>query len=617
MNKIKTWLRSSIVNRRFKTRLGLAVASTSFSLSCFLSSIIGYISQAQIKIDRGILMEQLAYQMTINLDRQMFVYFQEIKTLSKLHIIRSPEQSILNKRRLLDELKYLYNDYAWIGLTDSKGLLLATTDSILQGKKVSERPWFISGKVKPTVQDVHEAKLLKGLIPNLNPNGEPLRFVDISVPVFDLEENFSGVLVAHLYWEFSLKLREELLQPIKKYRNVEVIILSKQGDILLAPITPINQTKTQPDNSSLNLNYLQSFQAAQKNKKGWQVEKIGNKNSYLIGYAQTQGFNDYQGLGWIVLVTQPSQEAFDIAKNIQKTILLWGIIVGIVSGAMAWYVADKLINPVISISKAANQIRQGNSQVKIPIFTGVDELIILSQSVAQLHNNSEKQKQLLKKFNLELEDKVKERTLELNQVNQQLLTEINERKRVQLSLEQANKTLKKLAIVDSLTGIANRRYFDEFLKQELKRAARENLFLSLLLLDIDYFKRYNDFYGHQAGDVCLQKVAQALNNSVKRPTDLVARYGGEEFAVILSNTNINGASHIASIICENIQNLQIPHQGSDVSEYVSVSIGVATFECLNNISPISLIKAADKLLYQAKEQGRNRFKSKVINLLKI
>lgn len=296
---------------------------------------------------------------------------------------------------------------------------------------------------------------------------------------------------------------------------------------------------------------------------------------------------------------------------------LWGIIVGIISGAIAWYVADKLINPVISISKAANQIRQGNSQVKIPIFTGVDELIILSQSVAQLHNNSEKQKQLLKKFNLELEDKVKQRTLELNQVNQQLLTEINERKRVQLSLEQANKTLKKLAIVDSLTGIANRRYFDEFLKQELKRAAREKLLLSLLLLDIDYFKRYNDFYGHQAGDVCLEKVAQALNNSIKRPTDLVARYGGEEFVVILSNTNIDGASHIASIICENIQNLQIPQQGSEVSEYVSVSIGVATFDSITNISPIDLIKATDKLLYQAKEQGRNRFVSKVINLLKI
>ena len=135
--------------------------------------------------------------------------------------------------------------------------------------------------------------------------------------------------------------------------------------------------------------------------------------------------------------------------------------------------------------------------------------------------------------------------------------------------------------------------------------ARETKPLSLILCDIDYFKRFNDTYGHQAGDACLQQVAGAISRVLKRPADLAARYGGEEFAVILPNINASGAVHVADAIHKEVQQLLVPHATSSVSEYVTLSVGVSSTIPQKEFSPEALIAVADKALYEAKEQGRN------------
>ncbi|MFA9202275.1 MAG: diguanylate cyclase domain-containing protein, partial [Candidatus Nanopelagicaceae bacterium] len=140
-------------------------------------------------------------------------------------------------------------------------------------------------------------------------------------------------------------------------------------------------------------------------------------------------------------------------------------------------------------------------------------------------------------------------------------------------LQTANQKLQKLAILDGLTGIANRRYFDLVLDKEWQRLAREQQPLSLILCDIDYFKAYNDTYGHQQGDRCLKQVAQILQQSTRRPADLVARYGGEEFAIILPNTDLQGALFIAKNIKQELAQKQLPHSQSSVSQYVTCSMG--------------------------------------------
>jgi diguanylate cyclase (GGDEF)-like protein len=173
-------------------------------------------------------------------------------------------------------------------------------------------------------------------------------------------------------------------------------------------------------------------------------------------------------------------------------------------------------------------------------------------------------------------------------------------------LEAANQELKRLATLDGLTQLANRRRFDEYLEQEWRRLAMEQKPLSLILCDIDFFKRYNDTYGHQAGDDCLKQVAAALCRAVKRPADLVARYGGEEFAVILPYTNDAGALCVAEFIREEVRNLRLAHGNSTVSPYVTLSLGVAGMIPRLDTTPAVLIAAADAVLYEAKARGRDR-----------
>lgn len=174
-------------------------------------------------------------------------------------------------------------------------------------------------------------------------------------------------------------------------------------------------------------------------------------------------------------------------------------------------------------------------------------------------------------------------------------------------LQGANQELNRLASIDGLTQIANRRHFGTSLAQEWQRLQRERSPLSLILCDIDYFKPYNDRYGHLAGDRCLQQVAQALHLALKRPADLVARYGGEEFVAILPNTDCAGAIHIAEQIQNAIAALNLPHCCSQVSDRITVSLGIASQIPTPNLSSDDLIAAADLALYQAKSQGRNRY----------
>ncbi len=173
-------------------------------------------------------------------------------------------------------------------------------------------------------------------------------------------------------------------------------------------------------------------------------------------------------------------------------------------------------------------------------------------------------------------------------------------------LAQANQELQRLAGIDRLTQLANRHYFDEVLEREVRQMKRGGTPLSLIFGDVDYFKLYNDCYGHLQGDWCLQQIAQGIQRAVRRPQDLVARYGGEEFAVILPQTDAAGAIAVAKNIRRQIQQLQIPHAQSEVSQYITVSLGIACAFPEDNCSAGQLILAADRGLYRAKEQGRDR-----------
>ncbi len=184
---------------------------------------------------------------------------------------------------------------------------------------------------------------------------------------------------------------------------------------------------------------------------------------------------------------------------------------------------------------------------------------------------------------------------------------VRARVRTQLTVKRQSDALRELSLTDGLTGVANRRAFDEKLSAEWRRCARAQVPIALILVDIDHFKLYNDFYGHQQGDACLQQVGAAMKRAAKRPQDMVARYGGEEFAILLPQEDVGGAEAVARRVLDEIEALAIVHERSGAAPVVTVSMGVASVTPNEKREPGKLVKAADALLYEAKAGGRNRY----------
>ncbi|HEY9770828.1 MAG TPA: diguanylate cyclase [Coleofasciculaceae cyanobacterium] len=235
----------------------------------------------------------------------------------------------------------------------------------------------------------------------------------------------------------------------------------------------------------------------------------------------------------------------------------------------------------------------------------LDEQIAQEQLIFMIEQLRQELKELkLEKADLEI---VLDNTTEhADLVESQLHSEICDRQKAQAALSLANRELEKLSVLDSLTQIANRRRFDNYLIQEWQKLRQEQAPLSLILCDIDYFKFYNDTYGHPIGDYCLQQVALTIEFIIESTQGLVARYGGEEFGIILPNVDGAEALKIANKIAVNVEKLHVTHQKSLVSDYITLSLGIHSLIPSSESSPELLIALADKALYEAKAQGRNR-----------
>lgn len=183
---------------------------------------------------------------------------------------------------------------------------------------------------------------------------------------------------------------------------------------------------------------------------------------------------------------------------------------------------------------------------------------------------------------------------------------VKARVNTQLTLKYQNDILRSLALLDGLTGVANRRKLDEELERSWRQSLREQTELSVIMIDIDYFKRYNDHYGHLHGDTCLQSVARALGAAIHRPYDLLARYGGEEFVCLLPDTDLKDAVVVAERMQASVHLLQLEHLCSEIGQRVSVSMGVAAMTASQGLAPKALLEEADRQLYYAKQAGRAR-----------
>lgn len=393
----KSWASHLNPSRSLRTRLGLAIALTALILSVLASLIVGQTASAQVKLNVGQFLAELSYQMTDKIDRGMFERYRDLQIISTLNALRSPSTPISEQRNLLEKLQSTYNNYAWIGFADTRGVVRASTKKLLEGKNVGERPWFIAGQKATYVGDVHEAVKLAKLLPN--PTGEPLRFVDIAVPVQDLQGSFSGVLGAHLSWNWAKEVENSLLYPLQG-RNLEMFVFRQNGELLLSP-SGLNKPTTAQ-------NLLASLKSNPQKMNGYAIETWSDGNKYLTGFARSQGYRDYPGLGWIVLVRQKYSIAFAPVRRLQQQIFGWNLMFGGLFAAIAYLAADRITKPILAIASSAETIRQGDKALKIPIVKGKDETAKLSKSLHRLVATLTQQESDLKNSNQQLQQNLSE-----------------------------------------------------------------------------------------------------------------------------------------------------------------------------------------------------------------
>ncbi|WP_020591610.1 sensor domain-containing diguanylate cyclase [Kiloniella laminariae] len=292
----------------------------------------------------------------------------------------------------------------------------------------------------------------------------------------------------------------------------------------------------------------------------------------------------FPDLNWGLVFKIDTAEALE-SLNKQKKFLFYSLFAsGFVVLIVALFLGRSITRPVIDLTSVAMMIAQGDLSRRIE-YLSKDELGLLAKAFNKMADK-------LIDANKFLEQKIQEKTGDLMRANEHLL---------ELSAD-----LEKVALEDGITGIANRRAFDQILPREWNRNQRDGIFLSLILIDIDFFKQYNDALGHQAGDECLLKVARLLAAQVQRSGDLVARYGGEEFVMLLPNTNREACELIVERLQQSLESLAIPHPDSQVGPQLTVSLGAGVLIPERGAGEMDFIAAVDAALYLAKKQGRNR-----------
>lgn len=528
-----------------RTYVALTFGVIIIALAMLLSITISKHSGNIIKREIGNSLSTTAFHMADKLDSFMWSRIGEVEVLSQIDDIKNAG-NIGNAQILLDQLKASVPVFSWIGLTDEDGEVLAATDKILVGSDISKRPVYLEGKKGLFIGDVHNAVLLANLLPN--PTGEPIQFVDISKPIVDENGNLTGILAAHLSWEWSKQMQDEIVEPLKdELTGAEIFIVSKSDDtVLLGPKNMIGMP--------LKINSLQN---ARKGENSWLVEKWPDGKNYLSGFAIGDGYNDYDGLGWTVIVRIPEENAFAPVESLKSYILKLGTMAAIFFALIGWVLAGFITNPLRKISKAAHSLRLGD-KVHIPYIKGIKDLEVLSGSLGEL-------------------------------VDSLVITESNLGK------------METLAHNDLLTGLGNRVALDHFIKEAVFAKNQ----LSFLYLDLDGFKNVNDLYGHHTGDELLKEVAFRLIESIRKE-DKIFRLGGDEFLVIVEVANDTPELFISKIANKLIQNVNKPYDMVDTEIYVGCSIGIANWPA-HDQDPFTVISYADEALYTSKRSGKNKF----------
>ncbi|QCO17397.1 diguanylate cyclase (plasmid) [Azospirillum brasilense] len=529
--------------RGLRTTVALTGAVLVLGVSVVLAALTGLRSRERIESEIGHSLAEAAHNMADRLDRSMWSRASEIGMLAKLGITPAMDDPV-RLRWLLEQFQAFFPTMSWMGVTDTKGKVLAATGGLLDGVDISKRPVFQNGQKTLFVGDVHDAVMLAFLLPN--PTGEAMKFVDISTPVHNERGEVIGVLATHLSWEWTREIRRSLLDTMRGRAELELIVVAADRTVLLGPRELLG--------TSLD---IEAVRSAQKNESGWVVERWPDGERYLTGYAFGNGYLNYPGLGWSVVARQPLAVAYAPATaQMVETVLAGGTMVLLFS-VLGWMAAGRVTRPLRRIAQAAERIRSGERGAEMPVLGGSAEITSLSATLRDLVDGLTHRDAAL----VRLED---------------------------------------IAYQDRLTGLPNRRYFEQY----VEATTAGNGSAAFLYIDLDGFKPVNDRLGHEAGDLVLRQVGERLA-ACFRGDDVVARLGGDEFAAVLPQRAGAEPPDLDGLARRIIEAVNEPVSIEGEAVRVGCSLGIALWP-EDSPDVAEALRRADQALYQAKRAGRNR-----------
>lgn len=555
-----------LLPRTFRNRMTLLFGLLSLLVGIPTYFYVSSVYRDQLITDRYDGLQALATSAATVIAENLVERRREIDLLARTPLFRQAPLNSPELRASLERLKQSYPHYSWIGFADKDGMVRAATAGHLTGQDVGKRPWFQHGRNGIYVGDLHEALLLAKLLEKES-SDQVMRFIDFASPVLDDAGNLRGVLGAHTHWRWAGDVLDVVTPKNADELALDIFIVNQRNEIIY-PEQGQSNLKA-PDSEALRGRSKEYFHA-------W-----GGDKQFMTAAASIKDPVSANPLRWRVVVRQPKSVVLANVSGLQAALLTTSIGAMVVFVLLAWAGADRMSRPVEHLTDIAHRIERGEEKVQFDVQANSLELRRLSAALGGMATTLVERKNALEASNRDLEAKVAERTAELMRLNQEL---------------------DKLARNDILTGLPNRLCSNERLAEEFARLKRGGATYTVLILDIDYFKRVNDTHGHATGDAVLRHVS-ALVRQALRITDFVGRVGGEEFMLILPMTSLDQGLPVAEKVRAAIEAAPMEPVGR-----MTVSIGAQEASGSDANEDVA-VQLADEWLYKAKKSGRNRVAS--------
>ena len=557
--RLPQWLIRTFHNLTLRQKLSLAFLVMTLAPLFLATSLAEHrveLSMREAVFERN---KNLAMDIAHNLDEMFLNKMRLLKIMAASQEIRSMDPARLTP--LLERVAGQFPEYQVVTVADRTGRQIARSDGTVADGTIyyDDRDYFQQAKRTGTtaISDVITSKsaAMLGVV-----IAEPIR-------------GATGEMVGLLIFNLGLDNLKWYLGHVELGEKGYAYAVNRQGRVILHPNQAYMETMADFSGRAAVIQAAAGF-------TGW-TEYEEDGRGLLAGYSHIPS------VSWGLVVEQPLHFAMADVTSFHRNNLLILLGSAVLAILLSLWIAKTLAGGIANLSAATVRMAEGKLETRLEVET-TDELGQLAANFNRMATQLAWRDDALRQAKEELERQVAERTRELTDANQEL---------------------QRLSLSDALTCIGNRRYQDEFLEREWRRALREQTPLSLVMLDIDYFKLFNDTYGHVAGDDCLRKVAGILTATIQRATDFASRYGGEEFVLVLPATGEQGALTLAEKIRRGVEELAIPHEKSPVAGVVTVSIGVAAIVPMRDSEGSLLLVAADRALYQAKTAGRNLVRS--------